>query len=322
LDEKAFDYRFILQLMRSIDQSIHLAAKNDLTSVSSFGKHFEFPPINSVFLDLVHDVDRLGMKCIIEGPEVVPSRRIIRVLEFAVLGIAEQIRSHNSGGWCEAIELYRALLSIADLRNDIQWTSDGLELVRRNLIPMFYVQCSERLSLRFCSGERKTHILVLSRLKDGFINNSVSGIKSRSHDLLDAIFASQQHDLVQVGSVHCEKVEFLSSPSVNALYLEPHDWEVFAKSPTDWIDMKRYQDTLDIHWKGMFEDPTTRSSAMIAVMCLIWLLQRLSHFSTEIGHVIFHAFELVMKDAEVNTFADSGGEVFIQQMLQPNITQM
>jgi hypothetical protein len=187
---------------------------------------------------------------------------------------------------------------------------------------VFFLQSGERISPRFCSGEKKTHIWALSRLKDGFIDNSVAGIKLRFHGMLDAMYAYKQHDLIQWGSAHCEKVEYLSNPSVNGRYLGPHGWEVFVKPPVDWIDIKRYRDAIDVHWKGMFEDPATRNSAMVAVMWLIWLLQPLSHFSTEVGHVIYHAFELAMKDVEVDHFAEVGVDVFIQQMLQPNVAQM
>jgi hypothetical protein len=40
-------------------------------------------------------------------------------------------------------------------------------------------------------------------------------------------------------------------------------------------------------------------------------MQPLSHFSSEVGHVIFHAFEFAMKDGEVEVFEDPQGDVLI-----------
>jgi hypothetical protein len=218
LDEKDSDYRFILHLMQHIDKPIHLAVRENLVSKSYFGKHFEFPPINLVFLDLVGDADRLGRKCVIEAPEVVPSRRIIRALGLAVLGVAEQIRSRESGGWCAAIELSRSLLSVADLRNNIQWTSDGNGMVRSDFVPEFLIQSCERLSPRFGRG----YSTAFARLKACFPDNTVSCIKLRPHGSLDAIFAYLQQDLVQWELRRSENVSGLANPSVNVRYLGPH----------------------------------------------------------------------------------------------------
>jgi hypothetical protein len=86
--------------------------------------------------------------------------------------------------------------------------------------------------------------------------------------------------------------------------------------------VRKYQVLLDSQWEEILKDRATKSAAMVTVIHLIWLLQPLSHFSCEIGHVIFHAFELAVKYVEIAAFADSQGEVFVQQLLQPNLDQM
>jgi hypothetical protein len=72
----------------------------------------------------------------------------------------------------------------------------------------------------------------------------------------------------------------------------------------------------------MLGDEAGKRPGMLIVVQLIWLLQPLSHFSNEIGHVIFHAFELATRQVEPEAFSILQGEVFMQQMIHPSIAQM
>jgi tetratricopeptide (TPR) repeat protein len=320
--EAESDLRFIVHLVRSVDLPVLSALRQKLPAVDTLPQRFSLPPAGPRFAQIANDADRLGQKCFFVGPEVPPNKRVMRALGLAVLGVAQIIRApEKDTRWSDPIDLCRALLSLADLRNNIQWTSDGARPARSAIVPVYYLQRGDRISARFCRGPQNPHERAIARLKTSVTDTPLAPPSRVPQAMVRNLYGLLQHDMTQCGTFRAEKAGELSNPSVNLRYVGVHGWDLFVRPPVDPGEVRRYRAALDQSWAAMLSgDLAERTLAMLHVVQLIWLLQPLSHFSNEIGHVFLHAFELAVKDIELAPFANGECELFIQQMVQPDFT--
>jgi hypothetical protein len=128
-----------------------------------------------------------------------------------------------------------------------------------------------------------------------------------------------QHDISHFGRFKPELSDELVSPSVNVRFLGAHGWEVFVRPPMDTDEIQRYHLAMDKAWEAVMRHHASDVAPMMpGFVQLVWLLQPLSKYSAECGHVILHAYLLASKDLEMDAIMDVGTEMFMKQMVQPN----
>ena len=331
LKEGATDGRFMLHLMKSINNPFTEAVRNLAEGPTKIEKEelpesFSLPQLDQPWTELLEDADRLGRKCLMEVREVVDNSRLIRALGLCVLMLAHQMKAKWFGNpskddWKEAIEMCRGILNLADLRTDVTWIVDKNGSVKSDIVPVYYLQRGERPSPRFFKD--MAHISML-RLRTGL--GKIVGISQRelaSMTRLSSIYSLVQQDVSIAGTVQVDSGEELPTPSVNVKYLGAYGWELFVKPPVNIDGIHRYHEVIGSVWERMMLNvDEERLSLLPYFVDLIWLVHPLAAYSHELGHVMFHAVMLAADGVEVPVLKGGLGEVFIRQMIAPKIQDM
>jgi hypothetical protein len=166
----------------------------------------------------------------------------------------------------------------------------------------------------------------LRRLRDGIKDTPFGSGKDVSNlSTVVAVYGIVQHDVGPkwpLGNHASEKMDDLMKPSINVRFLGAYGFDLFVRPTIDRHEVRKYNEAIALHWMQMVdelrEDRDKMSFGLPNVMQLFWMLHPLTFYSAEIGHVIFHAFELAAKDVEADEFMTEG-EMFIQQMITPGI---
>ncbi|OHT09429.1 hypothetical protein TRFO_21661 [Tritrichomonas foetus] len=326
------DLYYISHLMNCSDKPISEARRNasgfeDVAIPEVF--HFaKFRPTQEE-LKMINDADILGQRCITRAPEIIENNRIIRCLGFCVLCLAQKMRTeffvNHKLSWKDAINYLRNIMSLADLKNCVQWTSDAGTIVYSDLAPTFYIQRGQRRSPRFGHATQPA----INRLRSGLSDKGMSVQKKFETspllklNTLDAIYSVTQSDLRHYGSWTTNNNMWLPNPTVNLRYLGPNGYELFVRPPLEAEDIRKYDAFMQKTWETLMEQHSMDNSTVLPMMMLlIWLLHPISHYCNEFGHVIMHSYLLASKNAEVERISSPQGELFIKQMTSPNFETM
>jgi hypothetical protein len=323
LKTAALQGRFLLHLVNSLDAPLCEADWDKVppgpTKISpdEIPSQVAWPPPSPRFTDLVKDADRLGRKCLIRAPEVVDNPRVIRGLGFCVLFLTsffreKLFRSPDKEGWVASAEFCSFILSLADLRAVVRPILDVVHTrIRTEIAPVFSLKQGERQSPRFApqnarAADRRIRALM------GDVGSAIEGA---------SLYALVQHDISAFGKFRQGDVlEELTNPSVNLRFLGAHGWELFVRPPLDSDDVRRYHVNLGKIWEMVMQQHNSpTSTALPGFVQLVWFLQPLSKYSAEFGHIVMHAYLLAAQGLEMEPVVDGEGELFMKQMVQPNL---
>jgi tetratricopeptide (TPR) repeat protein len=323
--------RLLLHLIKSFDQPItainwtRISGAPTRVDESEMPARFSFPSPDEQFIDMVRDADRLGRRCLIRAPEVIDNRRLIRGLGFCVLCITSLLReklfqTREKEGWRTVLSLCSSILTLADLRMVVRPIVDDTgELVRPHIPPIFLIKQGDRSSPRF---HAENHQFAENRLRTAVGDTPSSPHESQSSDLT-FIYAMVQHDVSHFGKFKPEFADEVTCPSVNVRFLGARGCELFVRPPDDMDEIKHYYTAMDKTWElAMRNHLSDLSPILPGFVELIWLLHPLTKYSAECGHAIWHAYVLALKDLELEPIVDGESEIFMKQMVHPNMDSM
>lgn len=279
--------------------------------------HFMSNDLTEIEKRMLSDAFRLGMKCMPFVPEIIANPRIIRCLGFCVLHMAQQIRTRyikKEISWRDAIIPLQTIMSYSDLKNDIKWIFDGSD-INEEFSPTFYLHKGERKSPRFGNVIKNAINCMKSSFKE--IEKMISPSETSQFSSLGNLYSHLQQDYVYSHKLSNNEGDLLSLPTIHLNYLGCYGYDLFIKPPLDKDELMKYSNFIQEEWNFLLQNPDTEMSFHLSlVILIIWITQPLSHFSNEIGHVIFHSYLLALKDIEVERIPSTDGELFINQLVQ------
>lgn len=298
--------------------------ENDNSSIPN-DFHFMSSELTEIEQRMISDAYRLGIKCFPFVPEIITNTRTIRCLGFCVLYLAKQIKSqffHKKVSWRDMLISLQAIMSYSDLNLDIKWVFDGNDVYEENA-PIFYLQKGERRSPRFGIGI-KGAINCLKKKYDEiekFVNSTTESFQLTSFENIYSYF---QHDFFYNGKWITKSNETLLTPTIHLHYLGSFGFDLFVRPPLDKNELLKYFNILDEEWNLFYQNPSACdiSVTLSQLILMLWVIQPISHFSNEFGHIIYHSFILAIKDLEVEKLPSVEGELFIKQFIQPSLMSM
>ena len=290
------------------DQNIEQTIENKQFDESLYQEELEMTPQLQA---LVEDADRFGEKCFPKAPEVVDNPKVIRALGFCVLYLAQYLKMIWLGSpeqdWKEALDSLRIILSLADMRYNVQWRISDTNT--KTETPSYILQNGEWRSPRFSF----------------IIQNAIQQIRyclapRQITDLcqlttLDNLYGVSQRDLA-FSSIWGDQ---LPSPTISLKSLGSHGYQLAITPSDDRFVINSYSESIQKKWDNLLKtDDNDKSSDLSLLILLIWNLQPFTHYNNELGHIILHAFVLAKEGKEINKLKDPQGELFIKQMIVPS----
>ncbi|KAK8886862.1 hypothetical protein M9Y10_037895 [Tritrichomonas musculus] len=265
-------------------------------------------------IQMLEDADRLGSRCMPHAPEVIDNnKRIIRCLGFCVLCLAQNMRQdffvHPKKSWKNAFDLLRAIMSLADIKNQVRWTFlvtklpdpknasipnitfskipvDSAYVPKEDkgtqyfsfprLAPVFYIQKGERRSPRFGHAMQQAINKIatsFSQPMDNYSNNSPKRYDTSELvklNSLDAIYSVAQEDVIYSGSWIGQNASVpLQTPIITLRYLGVHGYDLFVKPPVDLVEVKKYDLIAQESWTHLMEQHSMETSFYLPLMMML-----------------------------------------------------
>lgn len=329
------DLKYLLNLMENANNTFWSLNVNYFKKSFTFPKdfHFKTKELNDIEIQMIIDAERLGSKCIQEGPEAVYNKRLARCFGFCILYVSQRLRANVKFdfNWANALKQIKDILSLADAKNNINliYNKDinGSIYVQTYYISNYYLQKGERISPKY--GYKIPY--AIERIKNTFMlkDNVLPKI-----DSLNSLYCYTQSNIfdngkwcLQKDSSINEKFKFqnaieLSKPSLVLEFLGPFGYNFFIKPPSDKTDFEDYFNIFEKSWRLFVSNHFPDSKYMLSLfILLIWIIQPLSDYSYEIGLIILHSYYLYRKKLELNKFMN-GNDLFISQLINPDIDNM
>lgn len=290
--------------------------KNDFKGIKDIFHFFKFEPTPEE-LNLIKDADRFGSRIQIEELETTPNKRAVRCFGLCVLYLAYNFRkiysinkqkqstatttkqtesdqikdvvieSSNEPYWRDIVGGIIPILTLIDLKKDVRWTLDiDKGALHSELAPAYYLQRGERVSPKY-----RHSLPYVMRQFDSQLVNSISDIVHV--ETVEDVYSITQEDETTISSTFQCKGKTLKGPSINLKYLGTHGFDLFIRPPLDLDIMRKYEKLIQTSFLEIINENETKGfTSLSTLVLLIWLYQPFSHYSVELGHILYHAFIL------------------------------
>lgn len=299
---------------------------NDFDGIKDVFHLFKFEP-SPEEIKLIQDADRIGARIQTEELETTPNKRAVRCYGLCVLYLAQKFReiyysnkkkkenqqtnppaptptqiSNNSTGnilkdaeikpkeepyWRDVIGIIIPILTLIDLSKDVRWTLDTTKgILHSEIAPTYYLQRGERVSPKY----RHAFPYVMRQF-DSQLTNSFADIVQVER--VEDVYSITQEENTIVNSTFQCKEKTLKGPTICLKYLGTHGFDLFIRPPLDLNVMRKYEKLIQLSFAEIINENETKGfTSLSTLVLLIWLYQPFSHYSVELGHIIYHAFIL------------------------------